>query len=83
MSPSLWDVTLHLLAALAAGAFIGTERSFHGRFAGFRTHTLVCLTSSTGPPFKLSWMRFGFERRRTRMKATQSLPPAGACQWSR
>ena len=46
MLPSLWDVTLHLLAALAAGAFIGTERSFHGRFAGFRTHTLVCLTSS-------------------------------------
>jgi putative Mg2+ transporter-C (MgtC) family protein len=25
---------------------IGTERSFHGRAAGFRTHALVCLASS-------------------------------------
>lgn len=33
-------------AALVAGASIGTERSFHGRAAGFRTHSLVCLTSS-------------------------------------
>jgi putative Mg2+ transporter-C (MgtC) family protein len=36
----------HLLGALGAGALIGFERSFHGRPAGFRTHTLVCLTSS-------------------------------------
>ena len=40
------DLTLHLLAALAAGGLIGLERSFHGRPAGFRTHALVCLASS-------------------------------------
>ena len=37
----------HLLVALAAGGMIGFERSFHGRPAGFRTHTLVCLASSS------------------------------------
>ncbi len=36
----------HLLGALIAGGIIGLERSFHGRPAGFRTHTLVCLASS-------------------------------------
>src|SRR4051812_39221483 len=35
-----------LLAAVAAGALIGYERSYHGRPAGFRTHTLVCTASS-------------------------------------
>src|SRR5512138_2833383 len=40
------DVLLHLAGAIAAGAAIGIERSFHGRPAGFRTHTLVCLASS-------------------------------------
>ena len=40
------DILQHLLGALLAGAIIGLERSFHGRPAGFRTHTLVCLTSS-------------------------------------
>ncbi len=35
-----------LLAALAAGALIGYERSFHGRPAGLRTHVLVCLASA-------------------------------------
>lgn len=39
-------IALHLLGAIAAGGFIGLERSFHGRAAGFRTHTLVCLSSS-------------------------------------
>ena len=46
MTLTLAEVLKHLLAALAAGALIGTERSFHGRAAGFRTHTLVCLASS-------------------------------------
>jgi putative Mg2+ transporter-C (MgtC) family protein len=46
MTFTLVAVLKHLLAALAAGALIGTERSFHGRAAGFRTHTLVCLASS-------------------------------------
>jgi putative Mg2+ transporter-C (MgtC) family protein len=40
------DVLLHLAGAIAAGAAIGMERSFHGRPAGFRTHTLVCLASA-------------------------------------
>ena len=40
------QIVTHLLAALVAGGVIGIERSFHGRPAGFRTHTLVCLASS-------------------------------------
>lgn len=32
--------------ALFIGAVIGFERSFHGRPAGFRTHSLVCIASS-------------------------------------
>lgn len=39
-------MTLHMLAALAAGGVIGLERSYHGRAAGFRTHALVALASS-------------------------------------
>lgn len=31
---------------MAAGGFIGLERALHGREAGFRTHTLVCVSSS-------------------------------------
>ncbi len=37
---------LRLLLAVAAGALIGLERTYHGRPAGFRTHTLVCTASS-------------------------------------
>jgi putative Mg2+ transporter-C (MgtC) family protein len=40
------DIVEHLLIALAAGGLIGFERSYHGRPAGFRTHTLVCVASS-------------------------------------
>ena len=40
------EMLLRLLAALAAGAMIGYERSYHGRPAGFRTHALVCMASS-------------------------------------
>ena len=40
------DMTLRLLGALAAGAAIGLERTFHGRPAGFRTYALVCLGSA-------------------------------------
>jgi putative Mg2+ transporter-C (MgtC) family protein len=39
-------IVLHLVAAWVAGGVIGLERSFHGRPAGFRTHALVCLSSS-------------------------------------
>jgi putative Mg2+ transporter-C (MgtC) family protein len=41
-----YTMACHLLGALGAGALIGLEREFHGRPAGFRTHTLVCVTSS-------------------------------------
>jgi len=46
MDVTLGKVAQHMLAALAAGAVIGTERSIHGRAAGFRTHTLVCMSAS-------------------------------------
>ena len=39
-------ILTHLLVATMAGGMIGLERSYHGRPAGFRTHTLVCLASS-------------------------------------
>lgn len=32
--------------ALVIGALIGLERTFHGRPAGFRTHSLVCIASA-------------------------------------
>ena len=41
-----FEIMARLMAALAAGAFIGYERSYHGRPAGFRTHALVCTASS-------------------------------------
>ncbi len=40
------EMLLRLIAALIAGAVIGSERSYHGRPAGFRTHALVCTASS-------------------------------------
>lgn len=48
---ALWQsdnatITVHLAGALIAGGLIGLERSYHGRPAGFRTHTLVCVASS-------------------------------------
>ncbi|HVY13032.1 MAG TPA: MgtC/SapB family protein [Alphaproteobacteria bacterium] len=52
-------ITGHLLAALLAGGAIGLERSHHGRPAGFRTHTLVCLASSVlmmVPLYASQWM---------------------------
>jgi putative Mg2+ transporter-C (MgtC) family protein len=45
--PELYiDITQRLLSALLLGALIGLERSYHGRPAGFRTHTLVCTASA-------------------------------------
>ena len=46
MPNEYFRITAHLVTALIAGALIGFERSYHGRPAGFRTHTLVCLASS-------------------------------------
>lgn len=40
------EIVWRLGAALAAGAAIGFERSFHGRPAGLRTHSLVSLASA-------------------------------------
>jgi putative Mg2+ transporter-C (MgtC) family protein len=40
------EITQRLLLALLFGAAIGLERSYHGRPAGFRTHALVCLSTS-------------------------------------
>jgi len=40
------DIFTHLLVATVAGGLIGLERTYHGRPAGFRTHTLVCVASS-------------------------------------
>jgi len=42
----LRTLVLHVGSALLAGGLIGLERSYHGRPAGFRTHTLVCMSSS-------------------------------------
>ncbi len=39
-------ISAHLFGAVIAGGVIGLERSYHGRPAGFRTHTLVCVASS-------------------------------------
>jgi putative Mg2+ transporter-C (MgtC) family protein len=44
--PTYLDITLRLLLSLFVGSLIGFERSFHGRPAGFRTHALVCLSTS-------------------------------------
>ena len=40
------EIALRLLAALGVGGLIGLERTYHGRPAGFRTHALVCLSTS-------------------------------------
>lgn len=39
-------ITSRLMLALLAGGAIGMERALHGREAGFRTHSLVCVSSS-------------------------------------
>jgi putative Mg2+ transporter-C (MgtC) family protein len=39
-------VLTRILVALVIGGLIGFERTFHGRPAGFRTHSLVCVASA-------------------------------------
>ena len=46
MEEEYLTILLHLLLAVLAGGLIGLERTYHGRPAGFRTHTLVCTASS-------------------------------------
>ncbi len=46
MNKETVDILIHLVVAMVAGGLIGLERSYYGRPAGFRTHTLVCMASS-------------------------------------
>ena len=46
ISSEYTEMVFRLLAAVLVGGLIGLERSYHGRPAGFRTHTLVCTASS-------------------------------------
>lgn len=46
MDKETYDILIHLLVAMVAGGLIGLERSYYGRPAGVRTHTLVCMASS-------------------------------------
>jgi putative Mg2+ transporter-C (MgtC) family protein len=40
------EIARNLALAWAAGAFVGIERSYNGRAAGFRTHALVALAAA-------------------------------------
>jgi len=42
----IYDTLVRLILALVAGGVIGLERSYNGRPAGFRTHSLVCMSSA-------------------------------------
>jgi putative Mg2+ transporter-C (MgtC) family protein len=44
--PELLEMLLRLTAALLIGGVIGLERTYRGRPAGFRTHAIVCLSTS-------------------------------------
>ncbi len=46
MNSETFDILVHIVVAMVAGGLIGLERSYYGRPAGFRTHTLVCMASS-------------------------------------
>ena len=46
MSQDVLVVVIRIVAALAVGGMIGFERTYHGRPAGFRTHSLVCIASA-------------------------------------
>ena len=46
LSSDLSTIFVRLTLAVLAGGLIGFERAFHGRPAGFRTHSLVCASSS-------------------------------------
>lgn len=46
MTEEVWIAFTRLSCAVVVGGIIGLERAYHGRPAGFRTHTLVCLASA-------------------------------------
>lgn len=48
------EVALQLGAAWVAGGVIGSERSYHGRAAGFRTHALVSLGAAAAMMISLA-----------------------------
>jgi putative Mg2+ transporter-C (MgtC) family protein len=57
-------IVARLVASLFAGSLVGFERSFRGRPAGFRTHTLVCLASTVlmlVTVYERWWMQPGTE----------------------
>jgi putative Mg2+ transporter-C (MgtC) family protein len=39
-------LVVRVFGSLLIGGLIGFERTFHGRPAGFRTHSLVCMASA-------------------------------------
>jgi len=46
LTDDLMTISIRLVIALLAGGIIGLERTVNGRSAGFRTHSLVCMSSS-------------------------------------
>ncbi len=46
LSVAYAEISIRLGLALGVGGLIGLERSYRGRPAGFRTHALVCLSTS-------------------------------------
>ncbi len=46
MESEVFTTLFRLVISLIAGGIIGLERSYNGRPAGFRTHSLVCMSSS-------------------------------------
>jgi putative Mg2+ transporter-C (MgtC) family protein len=67
-------VALRLFMALIFGGAIGLERSYHGRPAGFRTHALVCLSTSLLmliSAFEDAWFTLGATGRTTTLDPTR------------
>lgn len=46
LTPLDLDIAIRLVVATFLGAIIGLEREVHGKEAGFKTYSLVCLGSS-------------------------------------
>jgi putative Mg2+ transporter-C (MgtC) family protein len=42
-----WDLTVRLVLSAVLGGLIGLEREWNNLSAGFRTHILVCLGSTS------------------------------------
>lgn len=46
LTPQDLDIAIRLIVATLLGALIGLERESHGKEAGFKTYSLVCLGSA-------------------------------------